>query len=350
MLAYLYNMDRKLELRDVPRPRESEGNAIMRVQACSICGTDLRTHRFGSAHISVPRIVGHEMTGDLVHVGSELPGGFSPGMRVNVAPAVGCGACPPCAKGYTNLCDNLRTLGFQFDGGFAEYMEIPGEVFARGNVISIPERLRAEDVVLAEPVACVVNGQEPLKIGPGDSVAVFGGGFIGCMHVRLALIAGAESVTLLEPNERRRMQARALFDDDRGIVSVMDPSESGFDARIREFTEGRGFDVVIPACSVGSVQSQALSLAAKRGRISLFGGLAGASAGFLDSNLIHYKELAVHGVHASTAEQNRRVLRWVEDGTLDLRPYISRTFPLAEIESAFDAIEKENILKAVIRP
>ena len=350
MLAYLYNEERRLELREVPRPRESASNAIMKVQACSICGTDLRTHRFGSDHIAVPRIVGHEMTGELVHIGKDLPGGFYPGMRVNVAPAVGCGFCPPCRKGYTNLCDDLRTLGFQYDGGFAEYMEIPEEIFIRGNVLPIPDRLGPEDVVLAEPVACVVNGQEPLKIGEGDTVAVFGGGFIGCMHVRLALLSGAASVTLLEPNESRRLQAHTLFGAAGDTVGIIDPSGPDSEIHLRESTGGRGFDVVITACSVGSVQSQALSLAAKRGRVSLFGGLPGVSTGYLDSNLIHYKELAVHGVHASTAEQNRRVLRWVEDGTLDLRPYISRYFTLADIEPAFVAIEKDNILKAVIKP
>ena len=260
---------------------------------------------------------------------------------MNVAPAIGCGSCPPCKKGFTNLCDELKTIGFQYDGGFAEYMELPASAFAGGNVLALDDpKLAPDDVVLVEPIACVVNGQEPLRIG----------GFIGCMHAHLALMKGASRVVMLEVNAQRLSQAREVVGAEIGQDSIFSPLEPDFDRRIAALSGGRGFDVVIVACSVGSAQAQALSLAAKRGRVCLFGGLPGEGKGFVDSNLIHYKELAVFGVHASTAAQNRQVLSWIRDGRLDARRYISRVFPLRDIELAFDAIEGENILKAVIHP
>ncbi len=350
MLAYVYDSEKRFALREVPMPREREDNAVLRVEACAICGTDLRAHKFGSGKIAVPRVVGHEATGRLVHVGASIRG-FSGGERVNVAPAIGCGACPPCKKGFTNLCDELKTIGFQYDGGFAEYMELPASAFAGGNVIALDDpRLSPDDVVLVEPIACVLNGQEPLKIAQGDSVLIFGSGFIGCMHARLALMKGASRVVMLEVNERRLIQAKEMIGAEIGEDSIFSPLDPEFDRRIKAASGGRGFDVVIVACSVGSAQAQAISLAAKRGRVSLFGGLPGEGRGFVDSNLVHYKELAVFGVHASTASQNRQVLSWIREGRLDPRKYISRVFPLQDIELAFDALESENILKAVIHP
>lgn len=350
MLAYVYDSERRFGLMDAPMPREGADNAVLRVEACAICGTDLRARRFGSEGVAVPRIVGHEVTGELVHVGSAIRG-FKTGERVNVAPAIGCGRCPPCRKGFPNLCDELKTIGFQYDGGFAEYMEIPQAAFAAGNVIALEDpSLEADDVVLVEPTACVVNGQDPLRIGEGDSVLVFGSGFIGCMHARLALMKGASSVVILEPNPGRIEQAARTLGDASGALSILSPKDADFEKRIDSLGERRGFDVTIVACSVGSAQAQALSLAAKRGRVSLFGGLPGEAKGFLDGNLIHYKELGVFGVHASTAAQNRQVLSWIREGRLDARAYIGAVYPLSDIELAFTALEEENILKAVIHP
>ena len=241
------------------------------------------------------------------------------GERVSVVPAIGCGQCPSCRKGYTNLCDNLQTIGFQFDGGFAEYMEVPAVAFQAGHVYGTPEGVPDEVAALAEPVACVVNGQEFLRIAKGDSVAIFGSGFIGCMHAELARMSGADPVIMIEPNESRAAAAHALIP----FSSLIVPGKVDLHAEVKRLTGGQGADVLITACAVGQAQADAVALAAKRGRISLFGGLAKDTKGFLDSNLIHYKELSIHGVHASTARQNRTVMDWIAAGKLDLRKYIT---------------------------
>jgi L-iditol 2-dehydrogenase len=225
-------------------------------------------------------------------------------------------------------------------------MELPASAFERGNVYPTPDGVVAEEAALAEPIACVVNGQEFLHIEKGDSVAIFGSGFIGCMHAELARMQGAELVIMIEPNKARAEAAHALIPFSKLIVS----SETDLHARVRELTQGRGVDVLVTACPVGQAQKDAVELAAKRGRISLFGGLAKETNGFLDSNLIHYKELSVHGVHASTPRQNKQTMGWIAEGKLNVRKYITKVYALDDIVSAFEDLKNQSVFKAVVKP
>jgi L-iditol 2-dehydrogenase len=345
MKAFVYHKAGESRLEEYARPRAARDSAVIRVLACSVCGTDLRAWQHGNERITPPRINGHELCGRIVEIGPDCPG-FAVGDRVSVVPAIGCGQCPSCRKGYTNLCDNLRTIGFQFDGGFAEFMEVPAAAFQAGHVYRTPEGVPDEVAALAEPVACVVNGQEFLRIAKGDAVAIFGSGFIGCLHAELARMSGADPVIMIEPNESRALAAHALIP----FSSLIVPGKVDLHSEVKRLTGGQGADVLITACAVGQAQADAVALAAKRGRISLFGGLARDTKGFLDSNLIHYKELSIHGVHASTARQNRTVMDWIAAGKLDLRKYVSRLYPLARIESAFRDLQSQSVFKAVVQP
>lgn len=345
MLAYVYDEKKRLSLQDRPSPAHSAASAVIRVAAASICGTDLRTFRFGSGKITPPRIIGHEVVGTIVAAGRDVQG-FKVGERVQVAPAIGCGACPLCRKGHTNLCDRLETIGFQYDGTFTELMEVPPAAFQRGNVTRIPEGVPDIEAVLAEPIACIVNAQQFLNIQPGDSVAIFGSGFIGCMHAELAAMSGARQVFMIEINPTRAEMARKL----NPRLLMIDPRTVDLTREIASRTEGRGVDVAIVACSVGAAQADAMSITAKLGRVSLFGGLPGESRGFLDSNLIHYREISVYGVHASTPAQNRQALQWIAQKKIDIRPYSSNVFALKDIEQAFQALDKEQIMKAIVVP
>jgi L-iditol 2-dehydrogenase len=225
-------------------------------------------------------------------------------------------------------------------------MEVPADAFRSGNVYHTPAGVADEEAALAEPIACVMNGQEFLRVGPGDTVAVFGSGFIGCVHAELARMSGAATVVLIEPNAERAEAAHALVP----FTSLVVPGPDDLHVEVKRLTDGRGVDVIITACPAGQAQADAVALAARRGRISLFGGLAGSSTGFLDSNLIHYKELSIHGAHASTARQNREVMGWIAGGKLDVRKYVSRTYPLQAIEQAFRDLERQSVFKAVVLP
>ena len=345
MLAYVFEGGKEFTLKEMPRPSAKKDTFIIKVGACSICGTDFRAFLHGSTKIGVGTIVGHEACGEVVEKG-ELVTGVEIGDRVTVAPAIGCGTCYSCLHGHTNMCDNLKSIGFQYDGGFAEYMEVPAQAILMNNVNHVADNISDEEAALAEPIACVLNAHEYLKVQKGDYVAIFGAGFIGCMHAELAMANGADKVIMVEISPSRSDDALRLVPG----IHMIDSSKQDLFEEVNRITGGHGVDVAITANSVGVVQQSAIKIAAKRGRISLFGGLPGDSTGFLDSNAIHYRELAVYGVHASTPDQNKKVLAMIAAGKIDVKKYITRTYPLEEIASAFIAIQKESIMKAVIKP
>lgn len=342
MLACIYNEEGKMELVEKERPQAKADTAVMRVLATSICGTDFRTYLYGSQKISPGTTLGHEMCGEIVEIGA-LVKGFSKGDIVTVTPALGCGKCRMCQKGHTNMCDHLETLGFQYDGSFAQYMEIPARYFETGGVNLVPQGVAYADAALAEPIACAINAQEFLCIGEGDYVAIFGSGFIGCMHAELAFASGADKVIMIEPNEARRQAAGELVPD----IHMLRGGD-GLLGQVMELTDGRGVDVAVVACSVGAAQSDAMRIIGKRGRISLFGGLPSESCGFLDSNIIHYKELGVYGVHASTTPQNRKALEWIAQGKIDAGKFITKKYALENILEALEDIRTKGIMKAVV--
>jgi L-iditol 2-dehydrogenase len=345
MRALTYAGNRRLTLLDRQIPRSRTDTAVIRVLASAICGTDLRTFRHGSGKIQPPRIIGHEVCGVIEEAGAEVEG-FRPGQRVMVVPAIGCGACRWCRKGITNMCERLQTVGFDFDGAFSEYMEVPAQAFHMGNVLELEAGIPTEQAVMTEPVACCVNGQAFLQIDGEDTVFIFGAGFVGCVHAELALKKGAKRVVISDmSSDRLSTAARLLPEAITFDSSTADPVDF-----TRELTGGYGADVVITACPSGDAHRTATRMAAPRGRISLFGGIPGEGVGFLDSNAIHYGELSVFGSHASTVAQNRMVVDWIAKGELDLGKYISATYPLEKIEEAFEALDNARVLKVQIVP
>ncbi len=344
MLAYTYFKNHTLKLYEKPVPVLQGGDAIIKVIACSICGTDVRTYRFGSSKIDEGRTIGHEVVGIITELSADAPGNFQKGDHVAVAPAIGCGACYCCKTGHTNMCEDLHTIGYQYDGGFAEYMRIPARALNMGNVYKLPNVEDYTFYTLSEPLACAINAQSYLNINKEDDVVIFGSGIIGCMHAELALHAGARSIYIAETSDERINEAGKLLDKIHFINSnIMNVGEE-----IRRMTGGKGADVAIIACSVGKAQTDAMNLLAKRGRISLFGGLPGESNGFIDSNLIHYREISVYGVHASTPEQNQKAMTLIYNGDIDVKKYITKRYYLEEVDQAFTDINGGKVMKAII--
>lgn len=347
MKAFIMDNERKLSAAEMPEPIASGSNAIMDVTYASICGTDFRTYMKGNDKIIPPRILGHESVGIIRHAGALAKAyGIEEGSRVTVAPAIGCGECWPCSTGHTNMCNHLETIGFQYEGAFAEQMEIPRKAIVMGNVIKIPDAVSDMSAVLSEPAACALNAQQYLKIQPDDYVVIYGSGYIGCVHAELARLAGAKEIIMVEIAEARAEIAKRMIP---GIIMI-NPKEQDTIAEVSRITGGRGANVVIAALSVPSVHTEAQIIASKMGRISLFGGIAGESKGFIDSNLIHYKELSVYGVHATTPAMMKKIMEYVSEGKLDLEKYVSAVCKLENMEDGFTAIRDQNALKILIQP
>jgi L-iditol 2-dehydrogenase len=327
-------------------PEPGPGEVKIRVRNCSTCGTDLKIFRFGHHRIDPPRVMGHEIAGEISALGDGTAG-WSVGDRVQVIAAIPCGRCTECVRGRMTVCLNQESMGYQYDGGFAEYMIVPAKVLAVDGLNRIPDGVTFAEASVAEPLACVLNGQELARVGAGDDVVVVGSGPIGCLHARLARSRGAARVFLAELNRERLARAAELVRPDEAVCA----QDGDVVEQVLKLTEGRGADVVITAAASGAAQEQALRYAARQGRISFFGGLPqDAPTITCDSNLVHYRELTLVGANGSSPAHNARALDLIATGAVPVADLITLRLPLGAVLDALDAVGRGEAIKATIEP
>jgi L-iditol 2-dehydrogenase len=335
-----------VRLEDAPEPECGPDEVKLRVRNCSTCGTDVKIFHNGHQNLSPPRIIGHEIAGEVVEVGQNVSG-WSVGDRAQVIAAVPCGECYECRKGWMAVCENQTSVGYQYDGGFAEYMIVPRQVLKVDGLNRIPDNIGFDEASAAEPFACAINAQELINVGDGDTVVVFGAGPIGCLHIRLARANGAARVFLIDVlADRLAMSADAVKPDE-----VINGREVDVVERVMELTDGRGADVVITATAANVAQEQAIRMAARRGRISFFGGLPKTNP-FIqcDSNLVHYRELMIMGANGSAPSHNKKALEYIASGQVPVKDLITVHLPLDRALEAFDIVAKGEAIKVTVEP
>jgi len=341
--AYYYEPGEiRVEEAEVPRIQDDE--MLLRVRAASICGTDLRISKHG--HFKIPpgqrRVLGHEIAGEIVDVG-RLVNGVTVGMRVTATPNIGCGACEFCRDGYNNMCPVYEAFGISIDGGFEEYMRVPGIAIRGGNIFNIPDHLSYAEAALAEPLSCCYNALRSVETTHRDTVLVIGAGPIGTMHVILNRIAGAAKIIAADIRQSRLDKIR----EDGATVTINSGEVDLKEAVFRE-TGGRGADVIITAVSSPEVQSQAVELLATHGRVNFFAGLGKDVRPTIDTNRVHYKGLRLVGTTGSTNSDYYKSLELVADGRAEVGKLISATFALDDICAALDFAASGQGFKAVV--
>ncbi|GAA1591137.1 zinc-dependent dehydrogenase [Actinoplanes couchii] len=331
---------------DAPEPEAGPGEVKIRVRNCSTCGTDVKISKFGHHHIHPPRVMGHEIAGEIVQVGEGVDG-WSNGDRVQVIAAIPCGKCAECERGRMTVCPNQESMGYHFEGGFAQFMVVPEKVLAVDGLNRIPDGVSFAEASVAEPLACALNAQNLARVGEGDDVVVIGSGPIGCLHVRLARARGAARVFLVELNrERLDMAANLVLPDAAICAAEVDPVEE-----ILKLTDGRGADVIITAAASGKAQEQAIEMAARQGRISFFGGLPKDNPTITcDSNLVHYRELMIIGANGSSPAHNAEALNLVATGAVPVNDLITHRLPLESAIDAFGIVARGEAIKVTIEP
>lgn len=332
MLAATYQQGREFAVREVPIPGIGRDGLLLRVRASSICGTDVKIVRNGHRKLADGQciVLGHEFIGTTERAGADVTG-YKVGQRVGVIPNAGCGQCDACIRGQANYCPQYTAFGIDRDGAHTVFVEIPGRFVAQGNVIPLPAEVSDREAALLEPFSCVVNGIRVSRIALGDTVAIFGAGPIGLMHLMLARIAGAARLIVIDPLDDRLSRARELGSD-----LTINPQQDDVRERIRRETGGNGADVIITACPVPEVQSQAVGLLAPYGRLCLFGALPrGGGSVPLDTNAIHYGNFLVTGSTGGSALDYRTALRLIAGKRIDLTAVISNVYSLGELDAAY---------------
>ena len=334
-----------LRVEEVERPRISENEILMRVRAATICASDIRSYNYGNGRMRPPRILGHEIAGDVEEIGSNVKG-YDSGMRITLNPNIFCGMCVFCVTGRHELCDERRALGFDVDGGFAEYLLIPFESIRTGVICEIPDNISYEEAALIEPISCCLHAQSLVKVGAGDTVAIIGAGPIGIMHTVMAKALGASRVIVSEIN-KQRLQTAVDF----GADVAVNAAEEDLAARVFEATGRHGADVVIVAVGSRSAMEQALGLSGKGGRVCFFAGLLkGKDDVRINANIIHYRETVVSGSFASTPYDFHQTVKLAASLKLNLKPIVTHRFSLDDASEAFEAALSGRALKVCMNP
>jgi L-iditol 2-dehydrogenase len=244
-----------------------------------------------------------------------------------------------------NICANRTAFGYEFGGGFQEYMRVPEAAMKAGNVVKIEGSISFEEASLVEPLACCYNGSRRSAIRPGDTVLIIGAGPIGLMHLQLARMSGAARILVSELIPGRRDLASAM-----GADRTIDPHASNLAEVALEETAGRGVDSAIMAIGVPDLVNDLLKATRKGGTVNLFAGFSGEGEARIHANLLHYHEVYLTGTASASRAHFYQALSLVSSQRINLAPLISHRLPLSEIDQALQITKKGEGLKVIVVP
>jgi L-iditol 2-dehydrogenase len=340
MRAVVYHGPQKLQIEEVPIPEIRADEMLVKVRSATTCGTDVKTYLRGHPKYPPPFQFGHEFAGDIVRVGAMVEN-LKPGMRVTASCFGPCGACYPCKHHQENLCENMA---YNF-GTYAEFVRLTGP-FVRWNTLVIPENLSYPQAALLEPLASVVHGHKLLRIHPGESVAILGGGgAVGLMHLQVAKASGAAEIIVVDLVEERLEFAKNL-----GASRVLTPGPADTVETIREMTGGRGVDVAIECAGMKQTWEAATQIVRKGGRVLWFGGLRGGTVVELDAPAVHYGEITLYNTHGNAPADFWEACNLVAAGIVDTRYLLSGEMALEETEKALQMMIEGKAMKISINP
>jgi L-iditol 2-dehydrogenase len=327
----------RLELTDQPIPEPRPGEALVRMRAVGICGSDLHAYAHGRPGMEPPLVLGHECAGEVVAVGPAVDPALV-GVAAAVVPTIACGNCPYCWRGESNICPNRLIVGLGLPGGLAEYVRVPVR-----NIVPLPDGFPWPRAGVVEPVAVAVHLFDRLLRGlPGPTI-VLGAGFLGLVCLQLARLAGAPTVAVSDVQPHRLERARAL-----GADVVVDAREASPVAALRRSVGGEGAALVVDAAGVTATRRQAVDLARPGGTVGLLGLTDVESS--LDFVQVVRKELLLVASYAATPLDFPRAVGLMASGSLEV-DHLLRAYPLAVAPEVFERLASgADIVKAVVQP
>jgi len=329
--------DIRIEERSKPAIKDDE--ALVRVRAAGICGSELHAYEGVSERRKPPLVMGHEFSGEIAETGGKVEG-FKEGDRVVVDPLTRCGVCEQCTRGRGNVCRNVRLLGLHVSGAFAEYVPTPAR-----NCYKLPNHVSFEEASTVEPLAVAVHavGRTPVKLG--DKVAVIGAGVIGLMLLQAAKAAGAGITFVTDVVDYRLGFAEKLGADVTINSKIDDPIK-----RIMKLTDMKGVDVALEAVGIQSTVQQAMAMVCIGGRVTIVGMLAKTMA--LEMLDAVAKELDIKGTYGYTPDDFKAALNMISSGKASVKPLVTNVLPLDAVSEGFKLLSEkaEGVIKVVLKP
>jgi threonine dehydrogenase-like Zn-dependent dehydrogenase len=350
MKAQVFYEAEKMELEEIPVPKISDADVLVRVKNCGICGSDV-SYFFGlSPTDKMPIVLGHEFTGEVVEVGA-IPRSmrlFKPGDRVVVNPVQHCNACYACASGHTNLCANLYVPGVNADGAFAEYA-----LSRYTGLFRLDDNVSYAAGAFIEPLACAVYAMKKLAIEPGQFVAIFGPGPIGIMMVQIAKATGAGKVAMIGTRDYRLEEARKWGAD--YILNTKDEKSPYYTRNLKsaiaDLTHGLLADRAINPTSSNDAFEQSIDITGGAAIIVHFGLPNADDVIHIPADATHKADKEIRfswlapGVWPTT-------IRMIQEGLLNLEPLVSQAVPLSDAATAIVNLRarKDDPIKVQVTP
>ena len=311
----------KIEVVDLPIPEiVKEDDVQVQVKAVGVCGTDLHMFREHRADVTLPRVMGHELSGLVTKVGPGVTR-VKVGDRVVLDPVFACGTCPTCRKGYPNVCSSVRCYGVQMDGGYQDYI-----VVGESHLYPFDPSISYEEAALAEPFSIASNILDRVQLTENDNLLLIGGGTIGLSVLQVAKSFGAKVMVSDVASDKLEI-ARNM-----GADCVVNSREESLADAAETFAPG-GFDVVIDAVGVTPLFQQSLNFAAPRARIACIG--FDARPAEIPPVLVTKKELTIVGSRMN-CYRFPIVMEWLNEGKIQADKMISRKYPIEQIQTAFE--------------
>jgi len=325
---------------EIPVPAVSEGELLVQMKACGLCGTDLEKLR-GEYTAALP-VLGHEAVGVVAKVGGSVKG-IKEGDRVFPHHHVSCGSCYFCERGSETMCDRYRTSNLD-PGGFSEYFRVPVWNVSHGGVLKIPSGVGFEEASLVEPVACCMRALDRCGVMQDDSVLVVGAGPVGMAHA--LLVASMKANVIISDVSEDRLR----FAEERRAGVVLNAGKLDIPRETRERTQGRGADLAIAASGSKGAIIQALKSVRKGGKVCIFGVPPKGSMLEYDISDPYNTEVSIISSYGASDSDTARAIKLLASHKVDLGSLITHRFPIDEFERAVDAATAGKALKVVITP
>ncbi|MDP4172052.1 MAG: zinc-dependent alcohol dehydrogenase family protein [Bacillota bacterium] len=328
MKAAVLQGTKQMEVLDVQFDSPSRHEVVIKVKSCGICGTDQHIYHGhpGSAEVHPPIILGHELAGEVVEVGSDVSN-LQKGDRVSIDPNMYCGTCEYCRSNRVHLCSHLQAVGVTRDGGMGEYCNVPA-----ANCYKIPEQMTFEEAALVEPLGCVLHGFKKIHLSPLSKVLIIGGGFIGQLFLQMVKHQNVASIIVSEPAENKKELLYKL-----GADEVVHPSDvSALEA-----------DVVIECVGRPESMELAMKSAGKGGQVLLFGVAAPETTISVSPFEIFSKELTIKGSFINPYTQEEAI-SLIAKKVVDVQSLISHRFTMEELPKVMADYPMLKVSKGVI--